>query len=177
MKGWENEMIKRRIGINRAKELGCTHFILMDCDEYYERDQFAKAIKFLDGGSGVCRMHTYFKRPTLKLEHPENYFVPFIHRLNPDTQIGNNKYKFYCDRTRVVNEHEVIQVPDDICMMHHFSWVRKDINKKIQSSSAQDLIQNKGILADYNRPLVSGDWISSYDQKLIEVPNLFNIQL
>ena len=34
--GMSNEILKRNLGIQYAKEEGCTHFLHLDCDEYYE---------------------------------------------------------------------------------------------------------------------------------------------
>jgi hypothetical protein len=41
-----NEMSKREIGKKKCMDYGCTHFISMDADEYYLRDQlkFAKEL-------------------------------------------------------------------------------------------------------------------------------------
>lgn len=126
---------------------------------------------FLDSGhhGSVCKMWTYFKKPTWRLENPENYYVPFIHRLTINTFVGP-QYPFYVDRTRRVNQMDVVELP---FMMHHYSWVRKDINRKVRNSSAKNLSQH---LDEYNTAEV-GRRLRMYDQKLIEVPNYFNIDL
>ncbi len=38
----ENERLKRDLGLHWAKKLGFTHFIDMDCDEFYIREEFLK---------------------------------------------------------------------------------------------------------------------------------------
>jgi len=38
-----NETIKRNIGLQTAKSVGCTHFIQMDCDEMYFSEDFERA--------------------------------------------------------------------------------------------------------------------------------------
>lgn len=174
--GWHNEAKKRQIGIEKAKELGCTHFLLMDCDEYYKPEEFKNAIQYSDKGT-VCKMWTYFKSPTLRLEIPEGYYVPFVHPLKRDTHVMFSMYPFYVDRTRAVNDRDIVEIPESICMMHHYSWVRSDIGKKIRNSSAQGIIKNNGIISDYNSDLKGGDFLESYNQKLIEVPNIFNINV
>lgn len=169
-----NEKAKRNLGIQAAKDLNCTHFILMDCDEYYPNFGVAKQ-KYIDSGKegSVCKMMTYFKRPTLCFENPDNYLVPFIHRLHPDTECGTKNYPFYVDPTRTVNTNDVVELP---ILMHHFSWVRNDINRKIRNSSAKKNIENSSLLADYLSPEVGpGYFVRDFGQRLMEVPNIFSI--
>ncbi|MFW8746205.1 hypothetical protein, partial [Mesorhizobium japonicum] len=80
-----------------------------DCDEYYENFGEAKQ-KFIDSGAkgSVCKILTYFKKPTLRLENEDNYYVPFIHELNENTTVGNYGYPFYADPTRKINESNVV---------------------------------------------------------------------
>jgi hypothetical protein len=172
-KGKENEIKKRNIGLDKARELGCTHFLHMDCDEYYREFARAKDLFILSDKKGsVCRLNTYFKKPTLCLDRPEDYFVPFIHELRADTEAGVRKYPFYVDPTRKINETDVIELP---IFMDHYSWVRKDINRKIRNSTARKNLMNNTYKDDYDRDLKAGDYIKCYDRKLTEVPDYFNI--
>jgi hypothetical protein len=172
-KGKENEIRKRNIGLDKARELGCTHFLHMDCDEYYREFARAKDLFIYSGRKGsVCLLNTYFRKPTLCLDRPEDYFVPFIHELRPDTEAGVKKYPFYVDPTRRINETDVIELP---IFMDHYSWVRKDINRKIRNSTARKNLMNNTYKDDYNRDLKAGDYLKCYDRTLIEVPDYFNI--
>jgi hypothetical protein len=172
-KGKENEIRKRNIGLDKARELGCTHFLHMDCEEYYREFARAKALFiYSDRKGSVCRLNTYFKKPTLCLDRPEDYFVPFIHELRPDTEAGVRKYPFYVDPTRRINETDVIELP---IFMEHYSWVRKDITRKIRNSTARKNLMNNTYKADYDRDLKAGDYLKCYDRTLIEVPDYFNI--
>jgi hypothetical protein len=167
-----NETRKRNLGLNKARELGCTHFLHLDCDEYYQDFGNAKALFFESGAKGsVCPLHTYFKKPTLRLDYPENYFVPFIHELRPDTIAGARKYPYWVDPTRRINETKVIELP---VYMHHYSYVRKDIGRKIRNSTARKTIEKKHFV-DYQRDLKAGDYLPCFERKLIEVPDYFNI--
>lgn len=169
-----NEKKKRNKGIGFANIFGCTHFINMDCDEYYENFGDAKQ-KYLQSGhkGSVCKMHTYFKNPTLRLDKPENYYVPFIHELKHDTIAGGKEYPFYVDPTRRINETDVVEL--DI-FMHHYSWVRKDIKRKARNSSARANIEKSQLLQDYHSDeLKPGFYLKDFDRKLIEVENIFNI--
>lgn len=175
--GFRNEINKRNIGLSIARELNCTHFLHIDCDEYYEDFGAAKAEYFEknpEGGS-VCKMFTYFKSPTLRFEHEDNYHVPFIHKLNPQTVAGHCAYPFYVDPTRRINDNNVIEL--DV-RMHHFSYVRKDIERKVRNSSAKRNIERSQLLQDYHSDQVkAGFYVKDFNQKLIEVPDQFNIQI
>lgn len=172
--GMYNEKQKRNIGINIAREKGCTHFLHIDCDEYYEDFGAAKELYIRSGKPGsVCKLYTYFKLPTLRFETPDGYFVPFIHELKPDTLAGGRQYPFYSDPTRRINETDVVELP---VFMHHFSWVRKDIERKCRNSSAKENIERGTMLQDYHSPEVGpGYYVQDYDKKLIEVPDSFCI--
>lgn len=171
--GGQNERAKRNLGIQKALELGCTHFLHMDCDEYYAEFDIAKKLFIASGARGsVCRLHTYFKKPTLRLDKPEDYYVPFIHELRPDTQAGVKEYPFYVDPTRRINEKNVVELP---VFMHHYSWVRKDIGRKVRNSTARDNLKRKSYIAEYNKDLKEGDYLTCYERTLIEVPDYFNI--
>lgn len=174
--GTWNETQKRNIGLEIAKEENCTHFLHLDCDEYYENFAEAKH-KFIDSGANgsVCKILTYFKKPTLRLENEDNYYVPFIHELNEKTNAGNYDYPYYVDPTRKINESNVILL--DV-YMHHFSWIRKDIERKVRNSSAKHNIERSQLLIDYNsKETKAGTFLVDYNQKLIEVENLFNINI
>jgi hypothetical protein len=174
--GQPNETKKRQLGIEKAKEHGCTHFIALDCDEIYP--DFSEAmIHFINSGAdgSVLKMYTYFHKPTLRLEKPDNYYVPFIHKLTPETVTGASSYPFYCDRTRQINAKNVIELP---YFMHHYSWVRNDILLKVRNSSARNNIYRSDLLVDYSKKNLSeGYFLKDYGQKLIEVENRFGITI
>jgi len=174
--GMHNETAKRNLGLEFAKALECTHFLHLDCDEFYSDFGAAKQ-EYIDSGAEVsaCEMFTYFKKPTLRFENVDDYFVPFIHELKPDT-IGGHKqsYPLYVDPTRRVNAAEVYQMKTK---MHHFSWVRRDINRKINNSSAKNNIAKSNLLRDYLDPKIkAGSYVEDYRQNLIEVPDEFNLK-
>lgn len=174
--GQKNETQKRQLGIDYAKQLNCTHFIQMDCDECYKDFGKAKELYINSGFNGsVCKIYTYFKKPKLRFENPDGYFVPFIHKLNENTVTGSSKYPFYCDKTRQINEENIIELP---VFMHHFSWIRSNIGMKARNSSANVNILRGDLLEYYhNSDTGAGSYIKDYEQKLIEVDNYFNIEI
>jgi hypothetical protein len=168
-----NEKAKRNKGIDYARDRGCTHFLTIDCDEYYEDFGACKKL-YIDSGyeGSVCKMYTYFKRPTLRFENPDNYYVPFIHKLDKWIESGQPGYPFYVDPTRRINTDDVIELP---IFMHHFSWVRNDIERKIRNSTAKKNIERSQLLQDYHSDVKAGSFIVDYGQHLIEVENIFKI--
>lgn len=175
--GQTNETAKRNLGLETAKSCECTHFLLVDCDEYYEDFSSAKKeYENLETDGSVCPILTYFKSPTWRFENLDNYYVPFIHKLFPYTIIGYNRnYPYYVDRTRMVDYNNVGMVNQP---MHHFSWVRKDIEKKARNSSAKYNIERSDLLKDYHNPEVKpGFFVKDFNQKLVEVDNVFKIKI
>jgi hypothetical protein len=177
--GHKNEAAKRNLGIQEARNLDCSHFIQMDCDEYFQDFGAAKQA-YLDAGfpGSVCPILTYFKRPEFRLKKFDNYYVPFIHQLHSDTITGASSYPYYVDPTRRINQLEVVLMDHP---MHHFSWIRKDIAMKVRNSSAKHNIEKSKLLEDYwSKDLEvnpEGFFLKDFDQKVTVVENIFGIDL
>lgn len=172
--GFKNETRKRDIGLQLARMKECTHFLFLDVDEFYQDFGAAKQLYLESGHAGsVVKLHTYFKKPILRVEEDEKYFVPFIHELKTDTRVTDRQqYPFYVDPTRSVNEKDVVELP---VFMEHFSWCRKDIGMKVRNSSLKAFYKQSPHMKEYNRDLKAGDYLEPYKCKLIEVPDYFNI--
>ena len=174
----QNETKKRQIGIDYGKKHGFTHFLHLDCDEYYDSENFYK-VRFQVGGSffsgSVVNMKTYYKDPSWCLDPPEDYYVPFIHRLDHNTTTGvKNKYPYYVDPTRRINTKSVERL--DSIIMHHFSYIRLDIRKKIQNSTARKNIDKAWIFEEFERAK-AGDKIKLYDGRtLIAGQDRFHVE-
>lgn len=174
--GFYNETQKRNEGLAIARQAACTHFFHIDVDEYYEDFTAAKQ-QYIDSGKAgsACRLFTYFKKPTLRFETEDGYYVPFIHELKSGINAGALQYPYHADPTRRINETDVALL--DV-HMHHFSWVRKDIERKARNSSARKNISRGTIMEDYkNQDVGPGFYVRDFDKKLIEVPNQFNINI
>jgi len=184
--GAQNEVKKRNIGLEIAYNYDCTHFFHIDVDEYYQDFKSLKAEYFNSGKIGsACRIYTYFKKPTWRLENMDGYYVPFIHELEEGTRAGNSSYPLYCDPTRTVTYSEQCFVDDILVMsqpMHHYSWIRKDIGRKARNSSASPYGNKlKGLLDDYhllNDSNAEGYVINDMGgQRLKIIDNLFGINV
>ena len=136
--GTRNETNKRNIGLARARELGCSHFIFMDCDEYYDTQQFKAGKDFVINNNlhtSACKLYTYYKEPIYRLTPLEGYYVPFI--CSTDCLDAGSGFSVAVDPTRGVGRKGNYKlIPDNICMMHHYSYVRKNIERKFKNSSA-----------------------------------------
>lgn len=177
--GARNETAKRNRGIALAREHGCTHFVHMDCDEFYKNFGEAKQMYINSGKPGsVCKLFTYFKDPTYRFAEADNYFVPFIHRLDADTIAGVKYYPFYVDPTRKINQVDVIELP---IFMHHFSYIRQNIERKVRNSSAKVNLEKSTVMEDYYSAVLSespeGFFVRFFDQKITVVENYFNIKI
>jgi hypothetical protein len=169
-----NEARKRRLGLEVARESACTHFLHLDCDEYYEPASFRKAKSFVLARcceGTVCRLKTYFGAPDLQLSGFDGYHVPFIHQLSRGTTCAFCPYPFVVDPTRSVNAAVVVELPPELVYMHHFSWVRRDIRRKIDNSSSDafaDAVLKAAVMQDFARAQ-PGQVVRFYQRELARV--------
>lgn len=163
MYAWEgnSQIEKRKYCLQVAKDNGATHFLGMDCDEIYDSTDFAKAKEFALNHKGTyCKIQTYFKEETLTIGI-DNYYVPFIHAINEKSYMGAKDYPVLVDPRRAINGGAV---EVDITM-HHYSWVREDINIKVRSHDSAKLIKQNNLLQDY-KAAKEGYYIAHYDKVL-----------
>lgn len=178
----DNERRRRNVGLEFARQLGVTHFVITDADEFYEPDQFKKELKRFDNPNLkglICGCQTYFGSPTLTIGL-DTTRITFIHKLTPDLRFTwNPKFPFAwdgpairIDPTRQLNITDGVEWSDIIC--HHYSWVRKDPQGKIRNSTARANLERSTITED----LVSakdGYFCKFYQKRLYTVENRFGI--
>lgn len=178
-----SEARKRNLGIDKARDMGFTHFFAADADEFYVRAEVEEAKKMfaeprLNGL--VCRSRVYIGKPTLWV--PDHTLVSFIHRLDPKYHMGGfNYYPFtyddhgnaHIDPTRRINETRGISMCD--VTMHHFSYFRANIDLKIQNSSANLRRSEEGIKRDIANAAPGYKVTFNYHQELQETSNQFNL--
>lgn len=177
-----SETAKRNFGLEKAKQLGFTHFLIMDSDEFYKQDdvlQEKERIDREDLNGMVCRLKVLFKKPTLMVD--DHTLVPFISKLFSDTQVGN--FKFYpfaydeqgnahIDPTRRINCNYRIGMSD--IFMYHASWIRKDYDLKIRNSAAANNLKKSSIYRDLENA-VPGAYNEFYRANLQECDNIFKL--
>jgi hypothetical protein len=181
------ESNKRNLGLQIARQYQCTHYLHIDCDEFYLPAQFKFAKEMTESGvrNTFCHMATYFLKPTWRLTPDESYLVPFIQKLGTDnTGPHNPAPKFIVDPSRRpdVKPPYLIFHTDEL-LMHHFSWVRKDLGMKLRNSSANDMpgfrdqVEDMIVKCEAFKldPTGLTPWYAAH--KIIEVDNQFNINI
>lgn len=179
-----SETDKRNYGLSKARELGYTHFICLDADEFYDPEEFIREKqRFIDNpnlAGLVCRTKVYVKSPSLTIGY-DTTLVPFIHKITPGLKHEFNKsYPFAwegknlrIDPTRSLNINSGVEWSD--ITMFHYSWVRKDIEKKIRNSTARANLQKMN-LANKFVHLKEGDIFDLYPNKpLVREQARFNV--
>lgn len=144
----DNEVRKRNIGLYRSREMGCTHHISMDADEFYDKEQFAVAKQFVDENnidSCACSLFTYYKNNFTILDPLENYYVSFIYRIRTGIDYKIIQFPVLVDPTRRQEAQVFHLFSQDVLMMHHFSYVRNNLKKKMLNSSARQNIDDGAI--------------------------------
>lgn len=178
-----NERNKRNFALDKAREYGFTHFVMSDADEYYDPQQFLnEKEKFSNPNliGLVCGLKCYFKLPTLSVN--DSTLVPFIHKITPDLRFQFNpcypyaftgpKREIRIDPTRQMNINSGVEWSE--ITMHHYSWVRSDVQKKIRNSTARLNIEQSTIISDY-RNAKPGYYCEFYRSTVEPCENLFNI--
>lgn len=162
----DNETAKRQLGIQYAIDAKCTHFMCLDVDEFYDPEEFAamkqEAYQY---DATAAKIYVYFKSPSLRFLNHDTTLVPFIHRLYPFTKTGAKRYPVLADRTRRIQPIGKFNVVGGA--MHHLSWVRDDIEKKIMNSTARNNINRQDIRNDYNNACEGYVVTSIYNDILI----------
>lgn len=181
----QNETAKRNHGLHLARLLNFTHFITMDADEFYHPEDISCGTKMFHDNPNlkgiVVSSQVYFKSPTLTIGL-DTTRVPFIHKITPDLQhCFNRKYPFAweglrdirIDPTRSLNINDGVEFVPEI-VMHHYSWIRSDYEKKIRNSTARANIEKSTIRQDLLNA-TDGYYCNFYGKVLHTVPNYFNI--
>lgn len=154
-----NERNKRNFGLDKARELGFTHFLNLDADEFYEPTEFLKEKERFfntDLAGTVCKVKTYFKDPCLTIGY-DTTLVPFIHKITQDLRFEWNphypfafegpKREIRIDPTRQMNINSGVEWSE--ITMHHYSYIRADLQKKIRNSTARANLEQSSVVEDF----------------------------
>jgi hypothetical protein len=179
----KNELDKHNHLLEAARSEGCSHFVLLATDHYYEPEQF-KATKEMIIERGckitVSKMFTYYKRPEWRLDPPELYYMPFICEIAKDTRFEfSGRYPVTVDPSLKLFPISVFYAlqPKDL-IMHHYSMIREDIENKFNNAAASIRWTPEKIETFTNeyKGAELGDSIQYFGgRKLIAVENFFNI--
>lgn len=136
----ENERRKLQRMLEFAKSRGATHWILLAADHFYTTQEFKRMkekTEKMDIDVTLTKMYTYYKKPTWRLDGIEDYYMPFICKLNSDTKVvKENKYPFRVDPSVRVDADTFHAFDQSDIMLHHYSMVRTDIEGKFRNAAA-----------------------------------------
>jgi hypothetical protein len=178
-RGQLNELRKRFGAIQLGFKAGFTHFIQIDCDEYFVPEQFAAAKEFVASGDAdvsIIYSQMYFKRPDWELDNIDDAFFPFICAYKPDLACVGSNFPYKCDPTRTVNANKISIVPREMLLQHHYSWVRNDIGRKFRNHSCYGTFLSTGILEDYNAAQV-GSYVRLLKRHIRQGKDRFDIRV
>lgn len=181
LKPLTNETRKRNHGLKIAKDFGATHFLVADADEFYEPDQMNKLKESFKGNGYVHRVRAYITPTLYCMDHT---LVAGIHRMDKNVFCGNYPYYpftysknaiAHIDPSRRLSYRDGIQMSDILC--HHYTLVRKDIDLKINNSTATSLKSKRQAIYEELRDAKPGYISRFYHKPLIETDNIFDIAL
>jgi hypothetical protein len=183
--GHVNELAKRNWGLDLAKSVGCTHFMTMDVDELYDKDELMFARQMVEAGgfqSSACKMLTYYRSGEFIVDPPEEYYVPLIYKIDGRVFSMSSRWPVAADPTRRMLPGNIKLFERNEIQMHHFSYVRKDIRAKLINSSAsvnfkdriEEIAQHYENWQYGQKCLFAGKERRMYDVKRVD--NKFNIQ-
>lgn len=140
------EREKRNQSKNICIENGCDYYIDADVDEFYKNIEFKKAKRFLENNIinySFVRIIEYISPITKRKKLSESY-LPFICKI--DKTLGTNNLNLNIDPTRgyILNSNDKYGIFNDKdILMHHMSFVRKNLKLKFETTSQATLNKNK----------------------------------
>ena len=192
MSGTFNILKKRNMALDRCRELGCTHFLSLDTDEFYKKEEFARAVEIVkkhDLDSCFCEMKVYFKYPQCELTPDwRGYYVPFLYKIREGIShkfFDDWDENIFVDNCRRMEIGKSYIFSRNELEMHHYSYVRKDIRSKYVNTSFIEMLKKEGVdemensFKDYKKGEVAKFLFSNGFQtsKVKLVDNYFNIKL
>lgn len=165
----EQETDKRNLLIQHIEDAGCTHAIIIDSDEFYTHKSFEKALNLIDQNKWkitYCQYINYYHDFEHYLVYPfkQGMYVPFITEVQFRFKFESTDFPLPSDPTRryqrpsritgykTEGRNKIPQrayfidyqlLPWNLVKMHHLSWIRENIRKKLNDWSS------KKCFADY----------------------------
>ena len=134
------ECNKRQSLLERSLALGATHYLSMDADEFYVKDEFDEAKKQIIDNNLHATAVKYINYVTPTLHQGYSKFkVPFIYTIGSTSRHHSVQFMFSdIDPTRGIadDSYERSRVFDPgTITMHHMEMIREDLVGKYQASS------------------------------------------
>lgn len=176
-----NELAIRNLGLQKSRDAGCTHHISADADELYEKNQLKYAMGVMDGGfdSSVVTMDGYYKKPTYLIKPSQSQCVTLIHPVHVEYDMESG-LPANIELTRRLKSTNCRTFTRDEFVVHHMSYVRRDMRRKYANNSNGLLFDIEKFMSVYDkyelgqRVMTIPDFLN---RKTVEVANRFNINL
>lgn len=128
----------------------CSHSMVIDSDEFYDKTDFQAAKDLIDNSDDIhvtyCEYINYYRDYRHLLIWPYHCYVPFISESDYRFKFKSRDFDKPSDLTRRYEMHSDNKVYHILnfqtVKMHHLSWIRKNIKKKIENWSAKQLFDN-----------------------------------
>lgn len=140
------------------RDCGCSHSLVIDSDEFYDYSDFAKAKAAISANDAIhvtyCQYINYYRDYRHLLVWPFLSYVPFITESNYRFDFKQGAFNKPSDPTRrygKLSDEDTGKfhiLPFKLIKMHHLSWIRVDITKKIKAWSARKYFENVKWLDD-----------------------------
>ena len=126
----------------------CSHVMITDSDEFYSHDDFKNAkdaVEEHDVKVSYCQYVNYYRDYQHVLVWPYKTYVPFITKAHYRFDFKNGTFDKPSDPTRryVLKKGDSYSIlPFSMIKMHHLSWIRTNIESKIDNWSSKRYFQN-----------------------------------
>lgn len=178
---------KRNRGVEIAESLGCNIVMFMDTDEIIATEELRKGFAdYLVSGknTGIVLLKTYIRKPTYAVEgYDKTAKIALFQQIGQGQRIqgwsSQDPIKsMSVDMERTMNcDGSYYVLNPNVCLVHHFSHVRKDYEKKLNAHAATDVYLLKDNLHIEARSIEPGKKSQHFDAVIEEVPNRFGIQI
>lgn len=169
------ETEKRNLLIQDAEDNGCSHVIVIDSDEYYTRKSFERGLDMIDEQDAECSYCQYCNygvnyKSLLVYPFEGGMYVPFVSKTKYRHKFDCTDWPYPSDPTRrfvlpfdkVINDIDQngktiqrkhftvtpLKFEWNQVHMHHLSWLRADIRKKLENWSSKTVFENYDDLID-----------------------------
>lgn len=133
----------------------CSHSMVIDSDEFYDSTDFENAKNFISHSDNIhvtyCQYVNYYRDYRHILVWPYYCYVPFITESSYRFKFKSEDFTKPSDPTRryaMKNDKVYHILGYQMIKMHHLSWIRKDMKRKISNWSARQLFDGIAGLHD-----------------------------